>query len=46
MTDNLKQAYDIAIKIYNGHIDELEAELKVKNVIIILMLGVIAWLLF
>jgi hypothetical protein len=46
MTDNLKQAYDIAIKIYNSRLDELEAELKVKNVMIILLLGVIAWLLF
>jgi len=46
MTDNLKQAYDIAIKMYNSRLDELETEVKVKNVIIILMLGVIAWLLF
>lgn len=45
MTDTLKQAYDTAIKIYNSHIDELEAELKVKNMIIILLLGVIAFLI-
>jgi hypothetical protein len=45
MTDNLKQAYDIAIKMYNSRLDELETEVKVKNVIIILMLGVIAFLL-
>jgi hypothetical protein len=45
MTDNLKQAYDIAIKMYNSRLDELETEVKVKNVIIILMLGVIAFLI-
>ena len=45
MTDTLKQAHDIAIKIYNSRLDELEAELKVKNVMIILLLGVIAFLI-
>jgi hypothetical protein len=45
MTDNAKRAYDTAIKLYNIHIDELESEVKVKNVIIILMLGVIAFLI-
>ena len=45
MTDNLKQVYDTAIKIYNSRLDELETEVKVKNVIIILMLGVIAFLI-
>lgn len=45
MTDNVKKAYNIALDLFNERVTELEKELKVKNTIIILLLGVISFLL-